>query len=57
MDLFIEASTLNLIDEDEYSRILKNALGAGRVDVGTLLNYARRRKLNSKQFVEWIKSI
>lgn len=57
VDLFVEASALNLMDEDECYRILENVLIAGRVDVGALLNYAKRRKLNTEGLVERIKSI
>ncbi len=57
VDLFVEAAALNLMDEDEYYRILGNILTAGRFDVGALINYARRRKLKTERFIEWIKSI
>jgi len=57
VDLFVEAAALNLIDEDEYYRIFGNIFAAGRVDIGTLLNYARRRKLKTEQVIKRIKSI
>lgn len=57
VDLFVEASALNLMDEEECFRILRNTLGAGRVDAGALLNYARRRKLKTGEFVKKIESI
>lgn len=57
VDLFVEASILNLMDEDEYYRVMGNVLTAGRVDVGALLNYAKRRKLKAEELVERIKSI
>jgi hypothetical protein len=57
VDLLVEASDLKLIDEDEHSRILGNVLAAGRVDVGALLNYAKRRKLKTKGLIERIKFI
>lgn len=57
VDLFVEAAALNLMDEDEYYRIFGNILAAGRVDIGTLLNYARRRKLKTEQVIKRIKSI
>ncbi len=52
VDLLIEASDLKLMDEDEHSRILGNVLAAGRIDVGALLNYAKRRKLKTKELTE-----
>lgn len=57
VDLFVEAAALNLLDEDEYYRILVNVLTSGRIDIGALLNYAKRRKLKTKGFIERIKSI
>lgn len=57
VDLLVEASDLRLIDEDDHSRILENVLAAGRVDVGALLSYAKRRKLMTKVLIERIKFI
>jgi len=57
VDLLVEAAALNLMDEDEYYRIFGNALAAGRVDIGTLLNYAGRRKLKAEKFIKQLKSI
>lgn len=57
VDIFVEATALNLMDEDEYSHIFGNVLESGRVNIGTLLNYAGRRKLKTKWFIERIKSI
>jgi hypothetical protein len=57
VDLLVEASDLILMDEDEHSRILGNVLAAGRIDVGALLNYAKRRKLKAKRLIERIKFI
>lgn len=57
VDLLVEASDLKLMDEDEHSRILGNVLVAGRVDVGALLNYAKRRKLKTEGLIERIKFI
>jgi len=57
VDLFVEAHTLNFMDEDEYYRITENILTVGRVDIGSLLNYAKRRKLKAEGLIERIKSI
>jgi len=57
VDLLVEMVDLNLMDEDEYYRILGSVLTAGRFDIGALLNYARRRKLKTERFIERIKSI
>lgn len=57
VDLFVEASILNLMDEDEYYRVMGNVLASGRVDVGALLNYAQRRKLKAEELIERIESI
>lgn len=57
VDLFVEAADLNLMDEDEYYRVFGNVLAAGWIDIGTLLNYAKRRKLKTEQFIKRIESI
>lgn len=57
VDLLVEVSALNLMDEDEHSRVLGNVLAAGRVDVGALLNYAKRRKLKLEVLTKRVKSI
>lgn len=57
VDILVEAAALNLMDEDEYYRILGNVLTAGRADIGTLFNYARRRKLKIGQVIKQLKSI
>lgn len=57
VDLLVEASDLKLMDEDEHSRILGNVLADGRVDVGALLNYAKRRKLKTEGLIKRIKFI
>ena len=57
VDLLVEASALNLMDEDEYYRILENVLMSGRIDIGSLLNYAKRRKLKTERLIKSIKSI
>lgn len=57
VDIFVEATTLNLMDEDEYFHIFGSILESGRINVGTLLNYAGRRKLKTEWFVEKIKSV
>ncbi len=57
VDLLVEASDLKLMDEDEHSRILGNILASGRVDVGALINYAKRRKLKTEGLIEQIKFI
>ena len=56
VDFFVEAAALNLVDEDEYYRTLGNVLTSGRIDIGALLNYAKRRKLKTKNLIERIKS-
>ena len=56
VDLFVEAAGLNLMDEDEYYRVFGNVPAAGRIDIGALLNYAKRRKLKTEQFIKRIES-
>jgi hypothetical protein len=46
VDLGVEIRQLPLMDENEYDTLLPNALAAGRVDVGTLISYAKRRRLS-----------
>ena len=46
VDLRIEIRQLPLMDENEYDTLLSNALTAGRVDVGTLISYAKRRRVS-----------
>lgn len=57
VDFFVEASALHLVDEDECYRTLGHILTVGRVDIGALLNYAKRRKLKTEGLIERIKSI
>jgi hypothetical protein len=57
VDFFVEAAALNFVDEDEYYRTLGNVLTSGRIDIGALLNYAKRRKFKTKGLIERIKSI
>lgn len=45
VDLLIEARDLRLMDIEEYYRLRSDVLGSGRVDIATLLSYAKRRKL------------
>jgi hypothetical protein len=33
------------MDTEEYYRLRSDVLGSGRVDIATLLSYAKRRKL------------
>ena len=57
VDLFVEAAALNLMDEDECCLILNGVFTVGRADIGTLLNYAKRRKLKTEELIKRIKSI
>ena len=45
VDLYIEREKLNLMDEEEYGRILKEVLTNYRVDIAEMLDYAHNRKL------------
>ncbi len=57
VDLFVESTALNLMDSDEYFRIFGNVLESGRIDIGAMLNYAKRRKLKTEAFIKRIESI
>jgi len=45
VDLLVEARELKLMDVEECYRVRSNVLESGRVDIATLLSYAKRRKL------------
>ena len=44
VDLFVEAKALHLLDEAEYSRTFHNLAGSARISIGTLVNYAKKRR-------------
>ena len=46
VDLRVEIRQLPLMDEGEYDTLLPNALATGRVDIGTLVSYAKRRRVS-----------
>jgi len=46
VDLRVEIRQLPLMDESEYDTLLSNAQAAGRVDIGTLVSYAKRRRIS-----------
>lgn len=46
VDLRVEIRLLPLMDESEYDTLLPNALACGRVDIGTLISYAKRRRVS-----------
>ena len=56
IDLFVESSKLSILDKDEYYKILGNVLISGRFNIGSMLNYAKRRKLKIEKFIRIIKS-
>ena len=51
VDLRVEIRQLPLMDESEYGTLLPNALAAGRVDIGTLISYAKRRRVSIDKIV------
>ncbi|MFH1969378.1 MAG: DUF6577 family protein [Verrucomicrobiota bacterium] len=57
VDLYVEAENLNLMDRDECQRMQKNAIESGRVEVATMIRYAKRRKLAPADAFPWIGSI
>lgn len=46
VDLYMERQKLNLMDEKEYERILKEILANYRIDIAEMLDYANRRGVN-----------
>lgn len=52
VDLLVEVRKLSLMDESEYDIVRANILESGRVDIGTLISYGRRRnvKIDEKAF-------
>lgn len=46
VDLLVEIRQLPLMDESEWDTLLPNALRSGRVDIGTLISYAKRRRVS-----------
>ncbi len=57
VDLYAEAEDLNLMDRDEYQRMQQNAIESGRVEVATMIRYAKRRKLAPTDAFPWLGSI
>lgn len=45
VDLLVEVRELKLMDAEEYYHVRFDVLESGRVDIATLLSYAKRRKL------------
>ena len=52
VDLLVEVRKLPLMDESEYDIVRANILESGRVDIGTLISYGRRRnaKIDKKVY-------
>jgi hypothetical protein len=46
IDLFLEKERLFLMDGAEYKRIFENLIFSNRINMGRLLRYASRRKIN-----------
>ena len=57
VDLRVEIRQLPLMDESEYDTLLPSALTAGRVDVGTMISYAKRRRVNVDEIVSSIRKV
>jgi len=48
VDLYMESKKINLLDDEEYRRIVKNILHNFRIDLADMLEYAERRGIKSK---------
>ncbi|MBU4268709.1 MAG: hypothetical protein KJ808_07690, partial [Acidobacteria bacterium] len=57
VDFYVEAEELSLLDRSEYWQVQGRVIGNGRVDIATMIRYARRRKLNPIEVFPWLKSI
>jgi hypothetical protein len=55
VDLFIESRNLRLVDMGEYLQIFEKLTRAGRISMGSLVDYARRRKTAAAPLVKSIK--
>lgn len=54
VELFIEARALNLMDVGEYQKLLDNLVGGQRLQMASLLDYARERRPIGTKLVELI---
>ncbi|MFQ6061602.1 MAG: DUF6577 family protein [Methanosarcinales archaeon] len=48
VDLYVETKKLNLIDMEEYSKVVSNIMSNYRLKIPELLDYAHNRKVRSK---------
>jgi len=48
VDLFMETKKINLIDMEEYKKIISNIVTNYRINMAEMLNYAERRKIQEK---------
>lgn len=54
VELFVEARTLNLLDTGEYHRLFANLADSQRLQMATLLDYARERRPIGMELIELI---
>jgi Family of unknown function (DUF6577) len=55
VELFVESRDLNLVDGSEYYQIFDNLTRAGRISIGSLAEYAGKRKPATTELLESIK--
>jgi len=48
VDLYMEAKKINLIDKEEYKRIVSNIVRNYRINLSETLDYAHNRKVRNK---------
>lgn len=53
VDLYVEKDKMIYMDDAEYERVLRNVLFTGRINIPTLLRYARRREVR-KYFMNYL---
>ena len=54
VELFVESQALGLLDSGEYFQIFSNVARAGRIAMGSLLEYAGKRKTAAEHLVKSI---
>jgi hypothetical protein len=52
VDLYVEAENLKFMDLNEYTLMQQNIITSGRINIASLISYAKRRKLDPDKILE-----
>jgi hypothetical protein len=52
IDLYVEAGNLKFMDLNEYMLMQQNIITSGRINIASLISYAKRRKLDPDKILE-----